>query len=243
MIFRSRVQRVFPVVVAACLAGLSWLDVPAMGQVFQKSEDFTTDPGWDEFANRIVPQDFGYSATNIAGGTIGEAGGRFVRATLAMYADNVGALDPSDTTLRMTGTGILTGEDDTPNGNLMIGWFDKFSDLHWEPDQPDYFIGFRNDEQSLYLSVSGVGFNFRVNPELIDMYTPFTYDLTYDPTGNGGNGSLSGTFEITSGGVLETVHPTLDFSRWNQGQFQRSESIWFVYAVDSRPRQQSRIFL
>ncbi len=211
MIFRSRVQRMFPVVVAACLAGLSWLDVPAMGQVFQKSEDFTTNPGWDEFANRIVPQDFGYSATNIAGGTIGEAGGRFVRATLAMYADNVGALDPSDTTLRMTGTGILTGEDDTPNGNLMIGWFDKFSDLHWEPDQPDNFIGFRNDEQSLYLSVSGVGFNFRVNPELIDMYTPFTYDLTYDPTGNGGNGSLSGTFEITSGGVLETVHPTLDF--------------------------------
>ena len=64
MIFRSRVQRMFPAVVVACLAGLSWLDVPVMGQAYQKSEDFSTDPGWDDFGNRTPPQNFGYTATN-----------------------------------------------------------------------------------------------------------------------------------------------------------------------------------
>ena len=48
-----------------------------MGQAYQKSEDFSTDPGWDDFGNRTPPQNFGYSATNYTGGAVGEAGGYF----------------------------------------------------------------------------------------------------------------------------------------------------------------------
>jgi len=208
MIFRSRLQRVFPVVVVACLAGLSWLDVPVMGQAYQKSEDFSTDPGWDDFGNRTPPQNFGYSATNYTGGAVGEAGGTLQRATKALYAANVGALDPSDTAFTGSGTAVFEGTDEYPNGNVLIGWFDKFSDLHWPPES---FLGFRTDERDLYLAVSGVTWSHKVNDDVLDLHAPFTYELSYDPAGNGGNGSMSTIFNVTSGGVQQTFTPSIDF--------------------------------
>jgi len=53
-----------------------------------KSIDFSNDPGWDSFRNRLIPdpppktkQDFGYRTTNKAGGMkAGEIGGRAQRA-------------------------------------------------------------------------------------------------------------------------------------------------------------------
>jgi hypothetical protein len=178
-----------------------------MGQVIQKSEDFTVDPGWDELGNRSDGQDFGYSATNIAGGSVGEAGGHFSRTTLGIYADNVGSIDPSTTTLTMTGTGVWTAEGGG-SGNVMIGWFDKFADLHWPPKN---FIGFRTDEADLYLCISDTSCGPKVNEGGdIDPQTPFTYDLTFDPAGAGGNGSITSTFNVTSEGVAQTFTPTLD---------------------------------
>jgi hypothetical protein len=175
-----------------------------MGQVIQKSEDFTIDPGWDELGNRSDGQDFGYSATNFAGGSVGEAGGHFSRESLGIYADNVGSIDPSTTTLTMTGTGVWTAGG---SGNVMVGWFDKFADLHWEPKN---FIGFRTDTADLYLCISDTSCGPKVNGGGIDPQTPFTYDLTFDPAGNGGSGSITSTFNVTSNGVLETYNPTLD---------------------------------
>ena len=205
-IFRPRGQGMFSVAIVACLAGLSSLDAPVMGQSFQKSEDFITDPGWDELGNRTSPQNFGYTATNNTGGTVGEAGGLFVRATKAYYADDVGALDPSTTTLTMTGTGVWTAEGGG-SGNVMVGWFDKFADLHWTAMN---FIGFRTDETDLYLCISDTSCGPKVNGGSIDPQTPFTYDLTFDPAGAGGNGSMSTIFNVTSGGVQQTYNPTLD---------------------------------
>jgi hypothetical protein len=205
MIFGSRVRGVFSVAVIACVAVLSCFG-PVTGQVIQKSEDFTVDPGWDELGNRSDGQDFGYSATNNAGGSVGEAGGHFSRESLGIYADNVGSIDPSTTTLTMTGTGVWTAEGGG-SGNVMIGWFDKFADLHW---QPKNFIGFRTDTADLYLCISDTSCGPKVNGGGIDPQTPFTYDLTFDPAGAGGNGSITSTFNVTSNGVLETYNPTLD---------------------------------
>ena len=207
MIFGSRVRGVCSVAVIACVAVLACFGPPVMGQVIQKSEDFTVDPGWDELGNRSDGQDFGYSATNIAGGSVGEAGGHFSRTTLGIYADNVGSIDPSTTTLTMTGTGVWTAEGGG-SGNVMIGWFDKFADLHWPPKN---FIGFRTDEADLYLCISDTSCGPKVNEGGdIDPQTPFTYDLTFDPAGAGGNGSITSTFNVTSEGVAQTFTPTLD---------------------------------
>src|SRR3954470_8622672 len=65
----------------------------------QKGESFDRDPGWEGFNNRMAPdkkdvhkvvQDFGYSATNHAGGEKGEMGGQVQRSkTPAFYADKI----------------------------------------------------------------------------------------------------------------------------------------------------------
>ena len=73
----------FPLSASLCL--LSWLAVaaPASAQLVQIQEDFSRDPGWDHFQNRIVGtdmplvvQDFGWRKTDHTGSGPGEIGGR-----------------------------------------------------------------------------------------------------------------------------------------------------------------------
>src|SRR5437867_12867574 len=62
-----------------------------------KTEHFDRDPGWEGHNNRIAPkvvkavqQDFGYSATNLAGKADGEIGGTIWRSpTRASYAARI----------------------------------------------------------------------------------------------------------------------------------------------------------
>jgi len=62
-----------------------------------KTESFDRDPGWEGHNNHILPkqllvvkQDFGFSATNIAGKSPGEIGGRIQRSTTpASYAAEI----------------------------------------------------------------------------------------------------------------------------------------------------------
>ena len=51
----------------------------------------------------------------------------------------------------------------------------------------------------------------KINDDVLDLHAPFTYELSYDPTGNGGNGSMSTIFNVTSGGVQQTFTPSIDF--------------------------------
>lgn len=70
---------------------------PAAFAAELKSESFDHDPGWEGHNNHIVPkhvltvkQDFGFSATNIAGKSSGEIGGRIQRSTTpASYAAQI----------------------------------------------------------------------------------------------------------------------------------------------------------
>src|SRR5258708_114413 len=90
--------------------------------------DFSTDPHWegvgnrDSFTEMETPgaHDFGYSATNFAGGSIGELGGTVWRSTFASYADRVGPLTLAQP-LVASGRVVLTGAD--PDSDVCMGWF------------------------------------------------------------------------------------------------------------------------
>src|SRR6266581_6116806 len=78
-----------------CIALLLLVSAAPENQKNLKTLDFSTDPQWDSFRNRLIPdpppktkQDFGYRTTNKAGGAkAGEIGGRAQRAaTPASYA-------------------------------------------------------------------------------------------------------------------------------------------------------------
>lgn len=166
------------------------------------SEDFSSDPGWDGFNNRTAPQDFGFSDTSNAGGTQGEAGGNIIRDPLAHYADDVGVIDPSTTSLVMRGSAVFGAN----SGNVMVGWFDRTADLRWDFIQD--FIGFRTDDNKLievlfrgrenrFAPTNGMGEALDGAP--IDVDVPFTYVITYTPTGGANNGGiLNATFANVS---------------------------------------------
>src|SRR4051812_11461896 len=71
-------------IIAGLLVPLFWLAAtPAHGQLVKVRQDFSRDPGWDHYQNRIVGtdmpqihQDFGWRRTDFTGGTSGEIGGR-----------------------------------------------------------------------------------------------------------------------------------------------------------------------
>src|SRR5262245_27096924 len=66
--FRRQIMRKFlAFAVTACLG------VSAYGGTY--NENFTVDPGWDQLNNRVAPQNYGFSPTNITTGSGGEMGG------------------------------------------------------------------------------------------------------------------------------------------------------------------------
>ena len=147
------------------------------------TENFDSDPGWEGVGNRSGNQDFGFRNTNFSGASAGELGGTIIRESLAYYADDVGSLDPSTETLTVSGVGVLQNPS---SGNVLVGWFDKDSDLGWPPT---HFLGFRSDEDDLYLRVGGD----ELLEQNLDPGQPFTFAVTYDPSANGGNGAISGS--------------------------------------------------
>ncbi len=217
----SHSRREYRFALAAILGALSLLvAAPATAQVFQKQNNFDSDPMWDGYENSLfdgtdVIQDFGYSSdTNFAGGAPGEVGG-LIRRDRAFYADNVGALDPATTPLTMSGTASF-GSAAGYQGNAIIGWFDKFGELLWESRSGIDLIGFVTDETE-YIEVKFKGRNRDAavvtnaagqtikEVGLIDSGTPFTYDVAWDPFGGiHGTGSLTGTFDVSVNGTVST---------------------------------------
>src|SRR3982751_3980950 len=71
-----------PTFLLACVVAQLFVGPASLGQVMQVHEDFSRDPGWDHYQNRIVGtdmpkvvQDFGWRRTNYTGGPC-ELGGR-----------------------------------------------------------------------------------------------------------------------------------------------------------------------
>ena len=93
-----------------CLIALSFLgSASGVEPSTLKSERFDRDPGWEGNNNRteiksppVVKQDFGYSATSVAGKTKGEIGGSVTRTTKpAYYAAKIRAEDTQRQAVRL----------------------------------------------------------------------------------------------------------------------------------------------
>lgn len=99
------------------------------------TENFDTDPGWTGLGNDSVGANmFGFSNTNNAGGSSGEAGGPLSSRTedVTYYADtDIGDLDDHQT---LSAFGRLTAVGDLSpfNGGIEFGWFDATEPLDVE---------------------------------------------------------------------------------------------------------------
>ncbi len=77
---------------AAAMIHLAAADPSAFAQLVQVHQDFSRDPGWDYYQNRIegtdmpaIRQDFGWRRTNHTGGGTGEIGGRVENSRRQAY--------------------------------------------------------------------------------------------------------------------------------------------------------------
>ncbi|QDT46563.1 hypothetical protein Pan258_05820 [Symmachiella dynata] len=78
--------------VSLCLVVVVVTATPLSAQLVQRKQDFSRDPGWDHFQNRIVGtemplvvQDFGWRETNFTGSGPGEIGGRVENSRRQAY--------------------------------------------------------------------------------------------------------------------------------------------------------------
>ncbi len=99
------------------------------GQIFQ---DFSSDPGWEGRSNvfpegesQAIHQDFGYSATQYAGGEAGEIGGMVQRSfTPALYA---AAIPENTLDDRLYASGKFSIPSCNPGSGVLVGWFNENS--------------------------------------------------------------------------------------------------------------------
>lgn len=119
-------------------------------EVNGKKLDLSSDPGWEGVGNRrsledrdqAGDQDFGYRATNSAGGDAGEIGGTVWRREpqASWYADKIETLD-FDHPLHASGK--VTLQVGAPDSGVLFGWFNSKKSLDEKPHELHNFIGVR----------------------------------------------------------------------------------------------------
>jgi hypothetical protein len=185
--------------------------------LFQVTENFNSDPvAWGPDGpgspNSTAPQDFGWKNSNNAGGGLGEAGGTFSRMTSARYDTSIddadpteAGVDPSTDALTMSGRIEVTGG----TANPYLGWF---SNTALGAAEPTNFIGFRLDTEKLLLNVRANGASAAVPGQDTavgannSLANASTFSITYNPNGNGGTGTLTGS--INGGASTATINLT-----------------------------------
>jgi hypothetical protein len=199
-------------------AGRLWLDnVTINGE----REEFGRDPHWDASGNRrtyetrnVRPRfDFGFSPTHYAGGkAAGELGGLFFRGDcrypdrLAAYGDR---LRPLTLEKPLRASGKVSLRRGVTDSTTLIGFYHSAHSLFVNPSQdastPQDFLG------AAIEGPSREGFHFyplyrnhsRGASSRIAAHAPHIYpdgamhnwSLEYDPTGAGGNGRITVTFD------------------------------------------------
>ena len=176
-----------------------------------RTQDFSRDPGWDGFANRVLPdpphvvkQEFGYRPTNHAGGAKGgEIGGRVQRSLVpASYAMTLPATLTMDDRLEVTGRFAVTG--DGGGSGFILGWFHDTSRgwrtpnslcLRLDGNGDKYWIFYEHGTRNRYTGGSGAfeGERYQTTPTkpFPADGTPHTFKLVYDPEANNGIGQVS----------------------------------------------------
>jgi hypothetical protein len=179
-----------------------------------KTENFDKDPGWEGVNNRsaktqpaaMIREDFGYSATNHAGGAkAGEIGGHIAQAgEVAYYAMPI---DPKTFKDKVTVSGTFA----CANGqyHLLIGFFNAGTTNEWRTNNTlglrlqgrgDFFIAFADYCTSKWRAG---GQSFTEATDRKSSRAPATsfpsgnksikWSFTYDPNGDGGKGTLTAT--------------------------------------------------
>jgi hypothetical protein len=183
----------------------------------EKSEAFSTDPGWVGLGNHATfsdpkqgaTHDFGFSAqSHNAGGAAGEMGGMVWRSGLyAYYADRVG---PLRLTNRLEARGKVVLEAAPPDSGACLGWFNSAEKTD-APPQTGNFVGIKIGGPTrvghyflpVYATAPRAGRDaaasrqrpkrVTVEPKEGPVLVPqqvFPWSLVYDPAGNGGTGTL-----------------------------------------------------
>jgi hypothetical protein len=179
-----------------------------------REQDFSSDPGWEGFENRMLPdpphivrQDFGWRPTNHAGGQKGgEIGGRVQRSLVpASYAMALPSTLTMEDRLEVSGRFAVT--DDDGGSGFILGWFHDTSRgwrtpnsmcLRLDGNGSKYWIFYEHGTRNRYTggggAFEGERYQFTPTEPFPADGTSHTFKLLYDPEANGGVGEV--TFQV-----------------------------------------------
>jgi hypothetical protein len=169
-----------------------------------KTQDFSRDPGFDAQGNRrtyqsddaIGAQNFGYSATNHAGGKPGEIGGVFWRteSKWGYYADQTAPLSFAD---RLEARGRIKLVAGAPDADMCFGWF-RTDGSDTPPNRTGDFLGVKIGGPTrvghLFAPYFFVAEPLRGLSDKAPVLVPgraYEWSLTYDPAAADGRGAIT----------------------------------------------------
>jgi hypothetical protein len=180
------------------------------------TENFADDPFWSKLNNTAVNDNYGYSpSTNSANGGVGEAGGLFGRhdAFDSFYADTDlgGTLSAKDP---LTSSGKISIDTSlSPAFPMNISFFDQTN-----PSKGGNALRINLETGGrfmLWLRLE-IGKNLQSPLQTGLTSGDYTWQMTWNPTGNGGLGSGTVTFFGVSPGTPASRNVTLDIPLRNE---------------------------
>jgi hypothetical protein len=215
-----------------------------------KTEDFSTDPGWEGKGNYTQLQDpiqtgthdFGFSETAFARGARGEIGGTFWRGggRYGYYADRVGPLTLED---RLEARGRVVLKVGAPESDMYLGWFSSAA-RDRPPSEAGNFLGVHIGGPTrvghYFRPACTTARGMRAEPKPGPVLVPdrvCEWTLTYDPTGEEGQGAIQVslgqevmTFPLRKGRKAEGA----DFDRFGVFTSASGGSLMKIYFDDLR---------
>lgn len=178
--------------------------------LLQRTESFSSDPHWEEFRNRLLPeelptvkQDFGYRTSNHAGGSSsGEIGGRVQRSTTP--AAYFLPLDPLTLESPLSASGRFSVRNCEGGSGVMIGWSHDSSRGWRTPNSLAFRIDGNGGKYWVFYEygtahgmTDGAGcfegdrYQTTKTPPFLADGTSHRWHLAYDPHAADGNGAMS----------------------------------------------------
>ena len=198
------------------------LSYPAVAETV--TENFADDPFWVSFNSTAASDNYGYSATNNAGGAIGEAGGVFGLhdAFDSYYADldlggtlYAGSSTPGQAELLTASGKISIDKSQSSNNNMSIAFFDQTNPTKGGDALRINIIDGNRFKLWLRLEI-GKNLESPLVSGLVD--GEYTWTMDWDPNGSAdGLGEGTVTFNGISAGTPASISATLDIPMRNEG--------------------------
>ncbi len=176
-------------------------------------DDFSADPNWDGFRNRLLPeqlplvkQAFGYRTSRLAGGrSAGEIGGTIERSTTpASYARVISKCTLDD---RLSASGQLSVTRAGGGSGIMFGWFHHTSRGWRTPNSLAFRVDGNGGKYWMFYeygtrsgatggggAFAGERYQTTVTPPFPADGTSHQWSLDYDPAAENGRGRI--TFQV-----------------------------------------------